>query len=70
MTMSLASMSSIDRCTSTATPLATFIGPADSPTMSVRNGELGCPTKANPFSTSKIPNSVDTAASGRATRLT
>ena len=38
MTMSVVSMSSMSRCTTNGTPLASGIGPTVSPTISMRNG--------------------------------
>ncbi|MEY4546236.1 MAG: hypothetical protein RL685_2431 [Pseudomonadota bacterium] len=70
--MSLKSTSLIGRCTSMGRRLASFSGPAASPTISTRKG-TAAPAgaiSATPFITSKTPASVEITASGTATRLT
>ena len=64
------------RCTVTGTRLASSSGPVCRPTISDRNGGAwrgatsGTGTMEKAFMTSKMPLSVDTTASGMATRLT
>ncbi len=76
MMMSVASREATLRWTVTGTRLASSSGPRCNPTISTRNGGgsfaalPGCGTMAKAFITSKIPVSVETAASGIATRLT
>ena len=74
MTMSVVSTSATDRCTVIGTPLASVNGPAVSPTISIWNGgrfpSLDMRIRVKAFITSKMPNSVDATASGKATRLT
>ncbi len=76
MMMSVASISVMLRWTVTGTWLASFRGPVSSPTISTRNGggsKVTSPNFAiivNAFITSKMPLSVETTASGIATRLT
>jgi hypothetical protein len=76
MTMSVVSSATTPRCTVTGTPLASSSGPGRSPTISTRKGGAwggvlpGGGRMAKAFITSKMPLSVDTTASGMATRLT
>ncbi len=75
MMMSVASIVATPRCTLTGTRLASSSDPDCSPTISTRNGG-GCDDASRgsimekAFITSKMPESVDTTASGMARMLT